>query len=266
MKVFEKLLLLVPETNRFERIWKIAQVDFKSRYYNDRLGLLWAFINPSIKVIIYYFIFSIFFKRSIEGIENFALFLFTGIIFWMPFVEISKKSMRILLSKRYLIENIKLDKEDLFITNTLSGFFGFSFNILALIFIGVFMDIRISTDLIFIPLLVTNILLISMGFGMILSCLYVFFKDIIHILDIIFLLGFWASGIFYTTDVILDNVPLLYFINPFVGILHNVRQILIFDSGLDMMIMSVNLIQGIIILILGYNVLKRYSSLALERF
>jgi len=256
----------IPENNRLERIWKIAQVDFKSRYYNDKLGLLWAFINPTIKVLIYYIIFSIFFKRSIEGIDNFALFLFSGIIFWMPFVEISKKSMRILLTKRYLIENIKLNKEDLFISNTLSGLLGFTFNVFALLLIGIFMQINISLYLFYIPILILNILMISMGFGMILSCLYVFFKDVIHLLDIFFLLGFWGSGIFFKSDLILENIPLLYYLNPFVGILHNVRETLIFEYNIDLMIMSINLIQGILIMLLGFKVLQNFSSLALERF
>jgi ABC-type polysaccharide/polyol phosphate export permease len=65
-----------PENNRLERIWKLAQVDFKKRYYNDRLGLLWALINPIFKVIVYFLVFSLFFKVQQE---NYGLYLFSGI-------------------------------------------------------------------------------------------------------------------------------------------------------------------------------------------
>jgi len=45
-KVLRPIYKLFPESNRFERIWKLAQLDFKKRYYHDNLGALWSLLEP----------------------------------------------------------------------------------------------------------------------------------------------------------------------------------------------------------------------------
>ena len=52
-KILRPLIKRLPENNRIELIWKLAQVDFKKRYYNDSLGLFWALLNPIFRILIY---------------------------------------------------------------------------------------------------------------------------------------------------------------------------------------------------------------------
>ena len=96
----------IPENNRVERIWKLAQVDFKRRYYNDKLGLLWALINPATQVAIYYFVFTNFFGNREP---NYAVKLFAAIILWRAFTDSASKGANILKTKSYLIENIQFN-------------------------------------------------------------------------------------------------------------------------------------------------------------
>ena len=58
----EQFFEWLPENNRLERIWKLAQVEFKKRYYNDRLGLVWALLNPLFQMGIYYLVFKYIYK------------------------------------------------------------------------------------------------------------------------------------------------------------------------------------------------------------
>jgi len=60
--VVDKLINRIPENNRVERIWKLAQLDFKKRYYNDNLGILWSLLEPLFRIGIYYFIFKVVLK------------------------------------------------------------------------------------------------------------------------------------------------------------------------------------------------------------
>ena len=182
MTLVEKILLILPESNRFERIWKLAQVDFKKDYYNDKLGLFWAFLNPLLRLLIYYFAFTVLVDRVREGIDNFALFLFSAIIFWMEFTKTMRKGMKLIFQKRYLIQNIKINKIDLYISLGLSSLLSFSFNLLAYILIALLSGIVLSTNMIFLPILILNLYLISLGIGMILSILYIYFKDINHLI------------------------------------------------------------------------------------
>jgi len=68
--------------NRYERIWVLAKTSFLKRYYGSFLGVVWAFINPAVHLMIYYIVFTVVFRSRVE---DFALFLFLGLIMLMFF-------------------------------------------------------------------------------------------------------------------------------------------------------------------------------------
>jgi len=266
MNPFLRILNIIPITNRFERIWKIAQIDFKRRYYNDRLGLIWALLNPIFTVLVYYFIFTVIVKRVSDGIEvNYGIFLFSGIIIWMAFVEMMKKGMRTLIQKRYLIENIKVKKEDLYLSTSLSITFAFIFNIIAYLFMAYIFGVTYSFNLLYLPILIINTFLIGSGVGMVLSIIFVYLRDITHLIDVLIMLGFWISGIFFKAELIKESVPILYYLNPFVGIIDNMRQITLYNKTPNLITMNINIIIGIIIFIIGFHMINKYSQDAMEK-
>ena len=114
-------------SNRFERIFLLAKTDFSTRYYGSVLGLLWAFINPFFKLLVYYFAFSYLIFRNRD--HKFVLYLFTGIILWTFFAQTTKQGMRVLNTKRYLIQNIEINKVDIFLSHAISNFIGLLFNL-----------------------------------------------------------------------------------------------------------------------------------------
>ncbi len=264
-KIFGKLLEKLPENNRLERLWKLAQVDFRKRYYHDSLGVLWALINPILRVSIYYLIFTYVLGRVREGIDNFALFLFAALIFWMLFTEIFKKSMRLIMQKRYLIQNIKISVIDLYLANGMSTLFGFIFNLFAFIIITLIVGTSYDARIFLLIPLVINTWLIGMGAGMILSIAYILFSDINHLVDILVMLGFWTSGIFFPSQIILEKYPTLYYLNPFLGIFQNVRSISIYNTAINYEIMIVNFSMGVVVYIIGFILLKKYYHLGMEK-
>ena len=209
---------------RLERIWKIAHIDFKKRYYDNFFGLIWALFNPLFRISIYYFVFSIFFTRSID---NFALYLFSGLISWMFFVECSNKCMHSLTQKKYLIDSLQFNKIDLFYSASISTLLGYLFNVSAYLIIALILGINFSVSLLYFPLLILNLFLISMATGMILATIKIYFKDISYFWDLFTLLGFWTCPIFFRGEDILEKVPLLMYLNPVSGIIMNSRAMLL---------------------------------------
>jgi ABC-type polysaccharide/polyol phosphate export permease len=264
-KVFQPILVTFPSSNRWERIWKLAQVDFKKRYYNDRFGLFWALLNPLFRVFVYYIAFTHLLGRGGASVDNFALFLFSALIFWMEFVQTLKKGILLIQQKSYLIENIQLNKIDLYLSLVTSSVLGFSFNLLAYFFFATLFQIAYGWNLIFLPLLVINLYLLGIGGSMILAIVYIYFKDIMHIIDILILFGFWTSGIFFDSQIVLNIFPPAYYINPFLGIIENVRNIILYNQPLNYHIFIINFLFGIVVVVIGYNLLMRYSHLAIER-
>jgi len=264
MKISNIISQILPESNRFERIWKIAQTDFKRNYYNDTLGLFWALLNPLLRLSVYYFAFTFFIERVREGIDNFALFLFSALIFWMEFTKTMRKGMRVLIQKRYLIENIKFQKIDLFISLSISSLIAFLFNITAYVLMAMLFGVRFNQSIIFLPILILNLYLISLGIGMILSIIFIYFKDINHLLDILILFGFWTSGVVFPAEKVLKKLPFLYYSNPFIGIFENVRAILVYQSEINFQILCINFLFGLTIYTIGVCALNNHSQDAFE--
>ena len=260
--IFGKVALLLPENNRLERIWKIAQIDFKKRYYNDRLGLIWALINPIFQIFIYYFVFTLVFKSREE---NFVLFLSCGILFWNVFSEITSRGMSVLRSRRYLIENIQFEKIDLFISHILSGFMGFSFNLVVYLVVAILLDANLNLHILFlIPTLIT-LFLLCLGTAIILSCLFIYFDDVIHLWQMVTFVGFWASGIIYSLDSVIERYPAIEYINPFISLIENARHALLYGTTPDLWMLLYDFIFAVILCSLAVLFFRKTEHLILEK-
>lgn len=259
--ILEPVVDYLPENNRLERIWKIAQVDFKKRYYNDRLGLLWAFLNPAFRIAIYFFVFKLIMKIKIE---NYALFLFSGLLLWIAFGECTAKAMGLIKSKKYLIENIQFNQIDLFVAATISVFWGLFFNLIVYYVICLATGINLTLNTLFVIVIIFNVFLVCLGTGLILATIGIYLKDIKHLWAIIILLGFWTSGIFFRGQEVIDFFPPIQFLNPFVGMIMNMRAISMYEQAPDFYLLAINMVVGCLLLGIGVFVYKKFSHKALE--
>jgi len=250
--------------NRLERIWKLAQVDFRKRYYNDKFGLLWALINPLTQIAIYYFVFTKIFQRG-GSIPNFALYLFCGLIVWIAFSQATSTGMRILYTKKYLIENIQFNWLDLYYTHLISISIGMLFNFFAY-FIGLLiMGVSIGKYWYLFPIVFLTWYLLSFAITIILSILRPVFDDIAHIWKILVMIGFWISGIFFPGEAIVEMYPLLGFANPFLGIILNTRACLLEQNELFANLLAINFLFSLVLLLISLFAFKKYSQSVIEK-
>src|SRR5438552_191553 len=112
-------------TNKSERLWLLAKIEFKLRYYENKLGLLWALIKPLMDIAIYYVVFQTIMKQDIPA---FASYLFIGLILWNFFVESTTGTIQILHTKKYLYEYSNMNKLEIYVSTLLSNGIGFFFN------------------------------------------------------------------------------------------------------------------------------------------
>ncbi len=259
--LLKPVIRFIPENNRWERIWKLAQVDFKKRYYNDRLGLFWALLNPLFQIMIYFFVFKYVFKVPTE---NYGIFLFAGMIMWMFFAEIAQKGLAMIRSKKYLLENIQFNKMDLFYSTMITGFLGFFFNLVAFTIICHVLGIYYSWTFLKFPILLINVIMIGLGVSMILATIQIFFKDIVHAWSIVMLFGFWTSGVFFRAEKFLEIFPPILYIHPFNGIIINMRNITMGLGEWNYVLMVVDLAWGFLLFFLGRYLFLKYSSKGIE--
>src|SRR5215475_8511711 len=112
-------------SNKIERLFLLAKIEFKLRYYENKLGLLWALLKPLLDIVIYYVVFQIILKQNIPA---FASYLFIGLILWNFFVESTTGTVQILYAKKYLYEYSNMNKLEIYVSTLLSNSIGFFFN------------------------------------------------------------------------------------------------------------------------------------------
>ena len=262
LKPFDRFL---PEENRLELIWLLAKMDFSKRYYESILGLFWALINPFFKVIIYYVAFTYLIERGRDGIDNFALYLFSGLIVLSFFTEGTNKSLRLLKKNSYLSENTQFEKMDLFIAAGIGTTLGFVFNVIAFCAFALLLGEPVPPTIVFLPVLIFNLFLLVLGLSLILSTCYIFFKDLQQIWSLSTLLFFWTSPIFFSGEMIANKFPFMPFVQPIFGIIENIRAVLLFGNMPDYFFLAYNYLYAFAFLALGLWVFRKFEHKALEK-
>lgn len=243
--------------NRLERIWIIAKVDFKRRYYNDVLGLLWALVSPLSKIGIYYFIFTRIFKTKEE---NYVLYIFCGIIIWLAFAEASRKGSLVLKDKLFLIQNIQFNWLDLYISHMLSITYGMLFNFGAYILISLLYGNTYGTYWILFPLVLLAWYMIGLATSLLLSLLRLLFEDSFHIWNILLDVGFWSSGVFYSGAYFFENYGWFPYVNPFIGLILNTRACMLMNNEFYPFWLVYNLLFASAYLLLTIFIFKRFGK------
>lgn len=252
----------LPHNRRLERIWKIAQVDFKKRYYDDRLGLLWALLNPLSHIVLYYFVFTKIFQRSEE---NYALFLFSALIFWLAFAQATTVGQKLLVNKIHLIESIPFNWLDLYIAQMLSILLGLLFNVGAYLILLIILGVQIGVYFYLFPVILICWFLITMSCNILLGLIRPVFEDISHIWSLGLMIGFWVSGIFFSGAYFLDHYTWVAYVNPFIGLILNTRACLLEGNALYFDLLVINVFSAICLTILSIGLFKKYAKKAIEQ-
>ena len=252
-------------SNKHERLWLLAKIEFKLRYYENKLGLLWALIKPLMDVAIYYIVFKTILQTDVPA---FASYIFIGLILWNFFVESTTGTIQILNTKKYLYEYSNMNKLEIYTSTLLSNSIGFFFNLaMFVLFYNFFESVSIGLNWnnLWILLLFLNLFLLSLALSLILSCLYIIAKDITQVWQVFTSLLFFLSPIFYKLSVFKGALPSFDYANPIAGIIINARRVMMEGLPPDFSLLGWDFAYAIILLVIGLGLLNRLGSKAAEK-
>jgi len=213
-------LLRIAYNNR-KLIRTFAVIDLKLRYKNSVLGFFWSILEPLLLLSVLYLVFTFIFASEIL---HFPLYLLLGIIIWNSFTRGTIMSMNSIVGRGGLVTSIYFPRIILPIAANTTSFLmmGFEFGILAAFMIA-FQFVPPVTIFLF-PLILLFLFILCNGTGFILSVLYVKYKDVLHIWQIITYAGFFLTPIIYSLQIFPDEVKNFILLNPLaqiVEISHN---------------------------------------------
>jgi len=251
-------------SNKLERLWLLAKIEFKLRYYENKLGLFWALLKPLMDICIYFIAFKIILKSTVPA---FAAYLFVGLIFWNFFMESSSGTIQILNTKKYLYEYSNMNKLEIYISTLFANSIGFLFNlIMFFIFYHLFepMAVPITFFNLWIFILFINLFILSLGISLILSNFYIIAKDISQIWMVFTSFLFFLSPIFYSLETFRNALPALEYGNPIAGIIINARRVMMENAYPDYNLLAFDFGFAIFVLFVGLLLLNKLGSRAAE--
>lgn len=190
-------------------IQEIVRKNIKLQYRNSFLGMFWTFLQPLLTMILLVLIFGGLFGSSSAHVVCYPIYVLCGRLLYECYSQASKRAMRSIRNSSSVIKKVYVPKYVYPLSNVLANFVTFliSLSVLVVVFAFFFIfqhakypDLVLSWKM---PLMVVPILLLfllSLGCGMILSVLNVFFKDIEYIYDVFCMLLFYMTPVFYKVE------------------------------------------------------------------
>ncbi|MDN3654412.1 ABC transporter permease [Ferruginibacter paludis] len=252
-------------SNKYERLWLLAKIEFKLRYYENKLGLFWALLKPLMDIAIYYVAFKVILKTDVPA---FASYLFIGLVFWIFFVESTTGTIQILNTKKYLYEYSNMNKLEIYISTLFSNSIGFLFNLSMFFLFYHFFESQsnpISYNNLWVIVLFINLFILSLGCSLMLSNLYIIAKDINQIWMVFISFLFFLSPIFYKLSSFKESLPALEYGNPMAGIIINSRRVMMDGVAPDFELLAFDFGYAIFFLLVGIILLNKLGAKAAEK-
>ena len=222
----EKSLLhsAVTVVKRYQYLLRqLVMRDFKVKYQASVLGVLWSFLNPMLMTFVYYVVFSTIFKSTIE---NFIIYLMSGIILFNYFSEATSLSLTSIVSNAHLITKVYIPKYIFPISKIISSAINLLVSFLPLFILMLVTGVPFRKSLLLIPALITFLLAFTLGMGLILSAMDVFFRDIQFLWSVLVSIWNFATPIFYPDTIIPQAYMTIYKLNPLYHICSFSRMII----------------------------------------
>ena len=180
--------------------------ELKARYKDSSLGFVWSLIRPLVMLAIYYFAIGKVLGAE-RGIPQFAVFVFTGLTLWGLFSEIVTGSTMSILSNAGLIKKVYLPREIFPLAATGSALFNFGVQLIVLIAATVVLgQIPFHVEIVYAPLAIAVVLIYGVAFGLFLSAVNVFLRDVQYLVEVGLLIGFWVSPIVYAYGFVVQAI------------------------------------------------------------
>ncbi len=214
LKNFDKYRFLLGE---------LVKKDIKLKYRRSYLGIFWTLLEPLLTTVVLTFVFSDWYGR---GDEAFPVYILTGRLLYAFFANSTKAAMKSIRSNSAMIKKVYVPKYIYPLSSILSNFATFLISLIILVLAMVALKVGVTVYIfqIFVPLFLA--LVLSMGVGMILATMAVFFRDLEYLWSVILMLIMYASAIFYDINSknFVDKAPILKIANPLFDIISNFRD------------------------------------------
>lgn len=219
--------ILLSFINNRKLIIYLSKNDFKTKYTGSYLGIIWAFVQPVITLLLYWFVFQIGLRSGNVEDTPFVLWLMAGLIPWLFFSEALTNVANCFIEYSYLVKKVVFNINILPVVKIISALYVHIFFVLLMLVVfgisGYYPGV-ILLQLIYYTCCMI-ILIIALGYFS--AAINIFFKDTIQIIGVLMQIGLWITPILWNKDMLPQSIAWIFKLNPMYYIVQGYRDTMI---------------------------------------
>lgn len=233
-----------------ELLMTLAYRDFRVKYAQTVLGLLWAIIEPLFSAIILSLIFN-----KIAGVNTFGvnpvLFGLSGMMVWNYFANVIHQGSNSLILAQNMVKKIYFPRIIVPASKAIASLPDLLITIVfTLIFYFTVFD-EITLNLLFLVLFILLTIIVSLSLAVWFSAMNIRYRDFQHVVPFVTRIGLFLTPVAYSSIDIPENYRWIFFINPLTGVIEAIRWSM-FNLSVDWSLFSISLVVALFFLITGF--------------
>ena len=236
---------------------ELVKRDFKKKYKRTVLGMAWSLLSPLLTLLVMRLVFTQFFGRNME---HYTIYLFCGNLVFSYFSESTGQGMQSLMGNAGIFTKVNVPKYMFLMSKNIQTLINFGLTLLVFFLFCILDGITFTWKFILLLYPIGCLVLFNIGVGLILSALFVFFRDIQYLWSVFTQLLMYMSAIFYTIDHYSYTVQCVFLVNPIYLFIRYFRKIVIEATIPTVWFHLLMLADVLIVLGVGCYMYKKYNT------
>ena len=238
---------------------QLVTKDFKLRYRRSVLGVVWSVLNPLLMMIIMSFVFQYFLRSNLE---HYSLYLIVGNITFALMNDATNGGLRSIIDASSLLKKVKVDRWVFPVQKVFSAAVNFAFSLIAVAIVMVFDGVMPTIHVLWFVVGLVLVMLFSIGIGLFIGALAVFFRDMIHLWSVVLTAWTYLTPIFWDLSLLTNsNAPRIVVwivkANPMYNYLEIMRSAFVYQNSPSVTVLALAAIWAVIALVIGITVFKK---------
>ncbi|MDL2341605.1 MAG: ABC transporter permease [Patescibacteria group bacterium] len=205
---------------------QLVKTDFKLRYQGSALGYMWSLLRPLLLFLILYLVFTVFLPVG-KGVPHYPQYLLLGIVLWNYFAEVTTGSVAAIVGKGDLLRKINFPKYVIILASSFSALINLFLNSIVIAIFIYFGHVGISWNALLLIPLIVELFILAISIAFLLSALFVRFRDVSYIWEVVMQAAFYATPILYALQRVPHEYAKFLILNPMAQIIQDARHALI---------------------------------------
>lgn len=208
---------------------QLVITDFKLRYKGSVLGYVWTLLRPLALFAVLYVVF-IHFLRIGADIPHYAVYLLLGIVLWNYFTEVTSNGLSSIVGKGDLFRKLAFPRYVVVVAGSFSALINLAINLVVISLFMVINGVPFTWNILWLIPLIIELFIFALAIAFMLSALYVRFRDVNYIWELVLQAGFYATPILYPLTAVIAvslTAAKVIMLNPVAQIIQDARYFVI---------------------------------------